>query len=101
MALQFWGEAALKHGVFALHWAAFYFTLEVFRQLLPRLGGWVTPVSILTTLVAIGYLYLAMRVVYRRGRIGTALRALLSIVAFAALLGAWLWSTTALAEKIA
>ena len=101
MAVQFWRETALKHAVFALHWAAFYFMLEVFRQLLPRLGGWVTPVSILTTLVAVGYLYAAMRTVYRRGRIGTALRALLSIVAFAALLGAWLWSTVALAEKIA
>ncbi|MBT8397754.1 MAG: hypothetical protein KJN92_12350, partial [Gemmatimonadetes bacterium] len=82
-------------------WAAFYFMLEVLRQLLPRLGDWVTPVSVLTTLVAVGYLYAAMRLVYRRGRIGTVVRALLSIIAFAALLGTWLWSTIALAEKIA
>ncbi|NNM07504.1 MAG: DUF3667 domain-containing protein [Gemmatimonadetes bacterium] len=101
MALQFWGETALTHAVFALHWAAFYFMLEVLRQLLPRLGDWVTPVSVLTTLVAVGYLYAAMRLVYRRGRIGTVVRALLSIIAFAALLGTWLWSTIALAEKIA
>lgn len=101
MALQFWEESALTHGVFALHWAAFYFTLEGVRQLLPRLGDWVTPVSILATVVALVYLYAAMRAVYLRGRIGSALRALVTVVAFAVLLGGWLWSTVALAERIA
>lgn len=101
MALQFRRETALKHGVFALHWAAFYFVLEVFRQLLSRLGSWTTPVSMLTTFVALGYLYAAMRTVYGRGRIGTALRAFFSIVAFAILLAIWLWSTVALAERLA
>lgn len=101
MALQYWREPALKHAVFALHWAAFYFTLEVVRRLLPGVGGWSAYVSILTTGVAVAYLYLAMRVVYTRTRIGTALRALITIVAFAALLGGWLWSTTAIAERLA
>ena len=101
MALQFWREPALKHGVFALHWTAFYFALEMVRQLLPSLGRWGVPASILTTLVALTYLYVAMRVVYRRGRAGTALRAMLTIVGFAALLGAWLASTTAIAERFA
>ncbi|MBT8487465.1 MAG: DUF3667 domain-containing protein [Gemmatimonadetes bacterium] len=101
MALQFWKEPALKHGVFALHWTAFYFTLEMVRQLLPRLGRWGTTASVLTTVVALTYLYVATRVVYRRSRIGTASRALVTIVAFAGLLGLWLWSATLIAERIA
>jgi len=101
MALQFWKEPALKHAVFALHWTAFYFTLEMLRRFLPSLGSWGTRASILTSVIALVYLGVAMRVVYRRSVLGTAARALLSIVLFAALLGAWLWSTTALAERIA
>lgn len=98
LALQFWREPALKHVVFALHWAAFYFTLEMLRQLLPRTGSMSVPASALMTVLTLVYLYRAMRVVYARGRIGTALRAFFSVVAFASLLGVWLWSTTALAQ---
>lgn len=101
MAVQYRREPALKHLVFALHWTAFYFTLELARQILPRVGSWGTPASILATVIALTYLYLAMRVVYGRGRLGTALRAFLTTVVFAALLGSWLWSTVALAERIA
>ena len=101
MALQFRSEHALTHVVFALHWTGFYFSLEMVRQTLPRLGRWGTPVSVLATAVAVTYLYLAMRVVYQRGRLGTLIRALATVVAFAALLATWLWSTIALAERIA
>lgn len=101
MALQFRGERSLTHAVFALHWSAFYFMMEVARQLLSPIGRLDVPVSILKTLLALVYLYAAMRVVYGRGRIGTALKAFLTIVAFSALVGAWLLSTTALAERIA
>ncbi len=101
MAIQYRREPALKHVVFSLHWTAFYFMLEMVRQFLPRLGLCGAPVSILATVMAVTYLYVAMRVVYRRGRLGTGLRALLTIVAFAALLGGWLWSTTVVAERIA
>ncbi|MBT8402334.1 MAG: DUF3667 domain-containing protein [Gemmatimonadetes bacterium] len=101
MALLYRRESALKHAVFALHWTAFYFALEMVRQLFPRLGQWGSVASILSTLFALLYLYRAMRIVYERGRIGTVLRAFLTIIVFAALLGAWLWSTTAIAERLA
>lgn len=101
LAVQYWREPALKHIVFSLHWCAFYFVLEMGRQLLPRLGRWGVPVSISATLLAVLYLGTAMRAVYGRGRLGTVLRAFATIVAFAALLGVWLWSTTAIAERMA
>ena len=71
------------------------------RQLLPRLGRWGVPVSIATSLVALGYLAIAMRAVYERGFVGTLARALVTLVLVAALPGAWLWSTTTLAERLA
>jgi hypothetical protein len=101
MALLFRREPARKHIVFALHWTGFYFVLEMVRQPFPRLGPWATPASIFATLLSLVYLYLAMREVYGRGRIGTALRVVLTIIAFAGLLGGWLWSTTFLAERFA
>ena len=101
LALQFWREPALKHIVFALHWCAFYFVLEMVRRLLPGVGRWGIPVSALASLVALLYLGVAMRVVYGRGRAGSAARAIMTIVTFAALLGAWLLSTTAIAERLA
>jgi hypothetical protein len=101
MAVQYRHESTLKHIVFSLHWTAFYFTLEIIRQLLPRLGLGGAPVSILASVIAVAYLYVAMRVVYGRGRLGTGLRALLTIIIFATLLGGWLWSTTVIAERMA
>lgn len=101
MALQFWREPALKHAVFALHWAAFYFTLEMLRQTLPSLGRWSVPLSIGTTIIALAYLFASMMVVYRRNWAPTLLKALLSTVIFGALLGGWLLSTVAVAERIA
>ena len=50
---------------------------------------------------ASAYLYLAMRRVYARSAVGTALRTLFTSVASGALLGGWLWSTTLLAERLA
>ena len=101
MAIQFRKESALKHGVFALHWTAVYFALEMLRQLLPRSGPSSVPASIFITAVALVHLYRAMRVVYSRGRVGTAIRAFLTIMAFSVLLGGWLWSAATLAEALA
>ena len=100
MALQFWKEAPLTHLIFALHWSAFYFTLEAARQLLQKLGPWGVNASVLGSLMAIVYLVVAMRLVYRRSWLGSGLRALVSISVFAALLAAWLRLTTLLAERL-
>lgn len=101
LAVQFRREPALTHAVFALHWCAFYFALEVVRRPLPALGGWGSFASASSAMIALTYLGVAMRVVYERSVLGTAVRALLSVLAFAALLGGWLWSTTALAGRLA
>lgn len=101
MALQFWRESALTHIVFALHWCAFYFVLEMVRQLLPTLGQWGEPISVGATLLALAYLAVAMRTVYGRGRVATVCRAVVTIVVFASLLAGWLWSTTVIAERLA
>jgi len=101
LAVQFWREPAIKHAVFALHWCAFYFALEVLRRPLQAVGNWGGVASALSTLIALSYLGVAMHVVYERRLLATVARALLTTLAFAALLGGWLWSTTALAGRLA
>lgn len=101
MATLFWQELTIKHTVFTLHWSAFYFVLETARRSLLNLGQWGAVASGLGSLVALIYLTVAMRTVYRRSWFGSALRALLSLVVFAALLGGWLWSTTKVAAVLA
>lgn len=101
MAALFWRELTITHAVFALHWSAFYFVLETTRRILLSLGTWGAVASALGSLMALGYLAVAMRTVYRRSWLGSVLRAVLSVVIFAGLLGAWLWSTTSVAAVLA
>jgi len=101
LALQFRREPFLAHAIFALHWCAFYFVVEGLRQILPFPATWQTPSSVLTTVLAMIYLWFAMRKVYRRGWFGICLRAILTVVLFSALLGGWLHSTTFIAERLA
>ena len=101
MAVQFWHESPLTHVLFALHWAAFYFVLEAAREILSHLGPWGRIAATAASALALAYLYLAMRRVYARSAVGTALRTLFTSVASGALLGGWLWSTTLLAERLA
>ena len=101
MALQFWKESLLRHAVFALHWSAFYFALETARQLLPTPAGWGIRASMLTSAIALVYLWVAMRVVYQRGWIGSTARALFTMIVFMGMLGAWLYSTSVLAARLA
>lgn len=101
MSLEFRRESWLVHTTFALHWTGFYLALETLRQLLPFEGPAQVPVSILTNAIAVGYLAIALRVVYQRSWLGSAIRALVTFVVFASLLGGWLWSTSVLAEHLA
>ncbi len=102
LAAMNWGESVLTHIVFALHWSAFYFVLETVRQLLLNvLGSWGGPMSALGSIIILLYLTVAMRVVYRRGWLVSALRATLGIVIFAILLGSWLFATTELSARLA
>jgi hypothetical protein len=101
LAIQLRRETALTHATFALHWTAFYFVLESVRKLLPLPRAWEVPASMAAALVAVVYLAVALRVVYRRSGPGSIARALVFYVVFAALLGGWLWSTTLVAEHLA
>ncbi len=101
MSLEFRQESWLVHATFALHWTGFYLALETLRQLLPIHGPAQVPVSILTNAIAVGYLVKALRVVYQRSWLGSAIRAMVTFVVFASLLGGWLWSTSVLAEHLA
>jgi len=101
MALLFRGESALMHTVFALHWAAFYFALDVLRQLVARAGRPGVVVSMLGSAVALIYMIVALRVVYRRGWPSTIARGVVAWITFALLLVAWLWGTSLLAQRLA
>ena len=87
----------LTHAVFALHWTAFFFTLEAIVQLLrlPR------SVSNFTFLVLLIYLAIAMRTVYGQGWIASGLKALVGFLAFVLMLTAWLGSTSLVASLLA
>ena len=97
MAALFRREKSVTHAVFALHWSAFYFVLGTIRSL--ATPG--SPVAALGSLVALGYLAVAMRTVYQRSWPGSVARAAVSFVTFGALLAAWLWSTTRVAAGLA
>jgi hypothetical protein len=101
MAVLFWREAVVTHVVFALHWSAFYFVLEATRQILPIVGVRGGLASMVGSLMAIGYLAIAMRTVYRRSWASSTIRAVTSIVIFATFLATWLWSTTVIAAGLA
>jgi hypothetical protein len=101
VSLEFRQESWLVHAIFALHWTGFYLALETLRQLLPIRGSAQVPVSILTNAIALVYLGKALRVVYQRSWLGSATRAFVTFVLFTSLLGAWLWSTSVLAEHLA
>jgi hypothetical protein len=101
MAILFWRESVVTHVVFALHWSAFYFVLEATRQAFPILGLSGGVASAVGSLVALLYLAVAMRTVYRRSWAVSAVRAAVSIVIFASFLAGWLWSTTVIAAGLA
>lgn len=100
LALIFRRRPFLTHAMFALHWSAFYFTLEAIRRVLPLPAGWVLRVSILMTLVALVYLAVALRAVYSLRWVGAVLTAFVGIVVFSALLAVWFWSTSVLATYL-
>ncbi len=75
--------------------------LETTRRVLLSFGTVGAVASAFGSLVAVGYLTVAMRTVYRRSWLGSVLRAVLSIVIFALLLAAWLRSTTKVAAGLA
>lgn len=100
MAAMFWRERAMTHAVFALHWSAFYFVLAALRRILLGLGSWGAVASGLGSVVALGYLAVAMRTAYRRSWPGSVLRAVLSLVLFGGLLTAWLLSTSRVAAAL-
>ena len=102
LKLLFWRRNALTHVVFALHWSSFYFVLETLRQIaLIGLGAWGGPIAALGSGVILIYVAVALHVVYASNWIWSALCAVIAVLVFAALLGAWLWSTGALAEHLA
>ena len=99
---MFWTETALTHIVFALHWSAFYFILETLRQVLMTLpGSWGSMAAAFGSVVILVYVTVALHTVYGRSWVGSILRAIVCVVVFASLLGAWLWSTSELAKWLA
>lgn len=87
----------LTHAVFALHWTAFFFTLEAIIRLLRLPDSF----SSFTPLVLLVYLAIAMRVVYGQGWIASGLKALVGLLAFVLILTAWLGSTSLVASLLA
>ena len=87
----------LTHGVFALHWSAFFFIVEGIPQLFP-LPGWI---SSLLPLVLLVYLIVAVRIVYGQSWIVGGLKAVLAFVVFVLMLVTWLFSTTLVASLLA
>ena len=85
----------LTHAVFALHWTAFFFTLEAVVRLF-RL-----PVTDYTPLVLLVYMAIAMRIVYGQGWIASGLKAVVGLLAFVLMLTAWLASTSLVASLLA
>ena len=87
----------LTHAVFALHWTAFFFTLEAIVQLLQLPNSF----SSFAPLVLLVYLAIAIRIVYGQGWIASGLKAFVGILAFVLILTAWLGSTSLVASLLA
>ena len=84
------------HAIFSLHWASFFLLLEGVRRITPLPSGWGVPVAVLMSVVSLGYLTVGLRRVYEGGWVGSAIKALLSLVFYYVLVSVWLNSTIAL-----
>ena len=87
----------IPHAIFALHWTAFYVTVIALARLFPEPWG----VQIIAVFVAIFYLTIALRRVYRQGiplSLGTALALLL---VFFLILVLWVQSALSLGMMLA
>jgi hypothetical protein len=89
------------HLVFALHWSAFFLLLMMLGRLLPLPTTGRSPLGIAIALIGLVYLTLAVRKVYGRGWMGSALSALGLKLAFTALLAGWMAAAMSLAFALA
>lgn len=82
------------HAVFTLHWSAFYLILEGVFRVVPIPNIWSVAISLV-------YLVVALRMVYQRNWLISAIKALVSLTIFYTLISMWMASALGLAGTFA
>jgi hypothetical protein len=90
----------VAHGVFALHWTAFYLVLTIADRLLGRGPGHASAAGVAVLVIVVVYLILALRRVYARPWPGTIAKGLLLALVFQLLIVGWMFSAIAFAFTI-
>jgi hypothetical protein len=99
-ALMYWrsGTPMLAHGVFVLHWTAFYLLLMAMDRLLPPAGAWVIVHAVAWSASTIWFAF-ALKRVYAQSWLVTAGKALLLVLVFNVMLALWVTSVISVALR--